>query len=230
MKKHLLILFLAIVSSASAQEVLLERDPAADTTKETFGPNRKHFLHGTMAGGMVTGPKNPGARLKTWGNYTLALGLRYKLRISNYYAIGFEGSISTITCNMRQEEGKFLPDTIMHKKERLNWMFLNIGFFNRINFYKRGNIVGNYLDLGITGSYCPSFVHFTMDKTPDGRTLRIRERGLDYFSPFNYSVFARVGFNKTAITASCRLSSLFKSGYNYPNIAPVSITIELSMY
>jgi len=230
MKKRLSILLLTIVSALHAQEVLLERDPAADTTQETYGPNRRNFVQGFIGGGTVVGPKNTGARLKPLGNYNLVYGLRYKLRFSDYYAIGFEGSVSNLTCNMRQEAGKFLPDTVMHKKQRLNWMFLNIGFFNRINFSKRGNIIGNYIDLGIMGSYCPSFVHFTMDRTDDGRTLRTRERGLDYFTIYNYAVFARVGFNRTAIMASYRMSSLFKSQYAYPNIAPVSITVEISMY
>lgn len=229
--KNVVLLFLVLICfGVQAQEVVLERNPAVDTTKDKTGPNRKHFLHVFASGGLVTGPKNTNARLKYFGNYNLQLGLRYKLRFNDFYAIGFETSVTNMTCNLRQEEGKWLPDTILHKKERLNWMYLNLSFFNRINFYKRGDILGNYLDLGITGSYCPSFVHFTMDKTPDGRTLRTRERGLPYFSPFAYSVFGRVGFNRFAVSISYRLSNLFKPGYQYANIAPVWATIEVALY
>lgn len=230
MKIAILFVLLLVCMGTNAQQVLLERNPAVDTTKDKTGPNRLHFVHAFVGGGAVTGPKNPGARLKYLGNYNLAFGVRYKLRANDFYAIGFDASVTNTVVNIRQEKGKFLPDTILHKRERLNWMNLNVSFFNRINFYKRGDILGNYLDLGAMLSYCPSFVHYTMNKTPDGRTLRIRERGLKYYSPLTGSVYARLGFNRFAITVAYRLSPVFKSAYNWPNLAPVSVTVELALY
>lgn len=224
------IVLLFAFSALKGQKVLLEKDPAIDTTKEKYGPNRKHFFHGYFGGGPILGPKNNGARLKALGNYNLVLGACYKLRINNFFAIGADANITNMVCNLRQENTKILPSTNLHKRERLNWMFINLSFFTRFNFNNRGNIIGNYIDLGARGSYCPSFVHYTMDKTADGRALRVRERGLNYYNPFAYSVFGRVGFNQFAISVSYRLSKLFKNQYNYPNIAPVSLTLEFSFY
>lgn len=231
MKARQLIVFLILSAlQLNAQTILLEKDPAADTTKQTFGPNRAFFHHFYIGGGAVTGPQYNNAKLKTTGNYNLQLGWRYKLRCSNYYAIGADVNITNMVCNLKQQNSKILPNTILHTKERLNWMYLNLSLYNRFNFKKRGNIIGNYIDIGVTGSYCPSSVHFYMDKTPNGRTLRTRERGFNYFNPFAYSVFGRIGFNQLAFSVSYRLSKLFKSNYSYPNIAPINVTVEIAIY
>lgn len=228
--KHIgVALLLLVCLQTKAQEVLLERDPAIDTADVTFGPNRRHFSHPYIAGGAVTGPRNNGGRLAPLGNYYIALGYRYKYRFNDFFALGFEYSVSNTTLTLRQEKAKILPDTIRHKTERLNWMHLNLGFYTRVNFYKRGDIMGNYLDLGVSGSWCPSFVHFWKDKE-GSRTIRTRERGLKYIERFGYSAFARLGLDRFAISVSYRLSKAFKASSGYPNIAPLTATIEIALY
>lgn len=230
MRKYLLIICcIALTKVSGAQNVLLEENPAADTTTETMGPNLKDFFQTFYGYGNFIGSSQPGSAIN-YTSYHLTAGVRYKRKISEWYSLGADLAYINNTYALKQQAVKTLPDTALHKKERLSWMYFNVALFNRFNFAKRGNVLGTYLDLGIEAGYSFSFTHFYFDRTDDGRSVRTRERGLGYFEPFYYSAFARVGKDRIALCCSYRLSNLLKSKYNYQQLPPVCLSLQLSIY
>lgn len=230
MKKLLLILVCIVASgNINAQRVLLEQNPAADTTKETFGPNLKDFFQTFYGYGNFIGSNNPAAAIR-FTSYHLTAGIRYKRKISEYYSLGADLAYINNTYALKQQPSKLVPDTILHNKERLSWMYMGLAIYNRFNFAKRGNVLGTYLDIGAEAGYSFSFVHFYYDREDDGRSLKTRVRGLDYFQPFYYAAFARLGKDRLALSCSYRLSHLFKSKYNYADLPPVCLSLQVSIY
>ncbi len=212
-----------------AQKVLIEEEPPQDTIKENFGPNLKNFSHMYIGYGTFWGKENTGAEIRNLQSYYLTIGGRSKYRINDFYSLGFEISFSNYTYRLKQLYNKQLPDNRIHKRERLSFNYINLGLYNRINFYKRGNVLGAYLDLGAEGGFCFSFVHSYYDKT-DAGNIRTRVRKLDYYAPFYYSAFARLGYDRLTISCSYRFSHLFKTAYNYPDLPPITLSMQIGLY
>jgi hypothetical protein len=230
MKKWIYLILLLLSLNASAQKILLEEDPAVDTTDTDFGPNQRNFVHFYYGYGMFFGKENKGAEIHNGNSYYLTAGLRYKHKITEFYSLGADLAYTNATYRLKQNSAKIVPDTLQHKKERLSWMYFNASVYNRFNFKKRGDILGSYIDIGAEAGYSFSFVHFYYDRADDGRAIKTRVRGLDYFQPFYYSAFARLGFDRLSLSCSYRLSNLFKSKSNYPDLPPLCISLQLAIY
>ncbi|UPT66771.1 MAG: hypothetical protein M0D57_20445 [Sphingobacteriales bacterium JAD_PAG50586_3] len=126
MKRLLLILVCIVaIGTAKGQNVLLEQDPAADTTTETIGPNLRDFFQTFYGYGNFIGTNNPATAVR-YTSYHLTAGIRYKRRISEYYSIGTELAYTNNTYALKQQPSKQVPDSVLHKKERLSWMYMGL--------------------------------------------------------------------------------------------------------
>ena len=89
MKKYILFAFLLLFTFiAKAQTVLLEEDVNSDTIKKTVGPNLRNYHHLYISYGMMADKSEKGADINYGKSSTLEVGYRYKLRVTNHYAIG----------------------------------------------------------------------------------------------------------------------------------------------
>ena len=218
-----------LLNATPAQDVILEKDPAIDSLIPKRGPNRKHFVHPYMSFGFTADPGEAGARSRqgTFGHYQF--GVRYKRRLSQTFALGYEFAYDVNDLSQRQEAGKLAPDTVQYTRERL--IFYN-GLFSpylRINFGKRGNQLGKYIDLAAYGTYTFAHVLFQKSDLPDGRVVRSRTSGLTYFQRFNYGATVRIGINKLVIYGQYRLSNLFYANWNFPEPARLQVGIQFVM-
>lgn len=229
-----------------SQTILLEEDVKGDTIIPTFGPNMKNYYHFYVGYGLILGPDKDGSEINYGRSYNLSFGALYKRKINNNYAVGIDLLIHQTSFNLKQDTSKILPNDSMHENEKLVFYNLSLGLFNRINYGKRGNYMGNYFDLGVRIDWPFSVVHFTKDKykvatANNGGTVRTRTSGLIFTEPLNYSVYARLGFTRYIITASYRLSDVFitdkevyqQYGNNietYPELPALVIGIEISLY
>lgn len=215
-----------LFGSAPAQNIVLEKDPAIDSLVPKRGPNRKHYLHTYMSFGFTTDPGEAGARSRqgTFGH--CQLGLRYKRRLSQTFALGYEFAYDVNDLSQRQESGKLVPDTLQYRRERL--IFYNALFspYLRINFGRRGNQLGKYVDLAAYGTYTVSHVLFQRSELPDGRNIRSRTTGLTYFQRFNYGATVRIGINKIILYGHYRLSDLFYANWNFPEPARLQVGVQ----
>jgi hypothetical protein len=208
---------------ASAQQLKLEHDVAEDTIARKFGPNLRHYAHFYAGIGLVAGPsENASSQVRYPASHEVVGGIRYKYKVGEVYALGLEVGTSLQIFKLRQKAAKQLPDTVLHDMEKLQFFNLGLGFYNRFNWDKRGNYVGNFLDLGVYGNWMLSSVHIHQDNikggSPSGvETIRIRESGLNYVEDFNYGFLARLGFNRYVFYGTYRLSDLFDNAYVYRN-------------
>lgn len=221
-----------LFTESTAQEILLHENVAQDTVKPLIGPNYRHYLHSFMAYGAVFGgTKGNGTEVRYGYSGDFLFGLRYKFRVSNLFAWGADIYYRSLIYPLRQDSAKFFPDTILNAKERLNFHSLSSGLYLRFNFEKkRGNRVGNFLDLGGYGEWTFRMSHFTKNKLPDGKIIRSTVTGLDYYNVFNYGAMARLGFNRWMIFVSWRFSDLFKSSKNLPELPRLTAGVQVGFY
>lgn len=223
MKRYLLLLGLLISLQGKilAQKVLLYQDVAQDTVKQTFGPNLKYFGHFYGGFGMMAGPAETGSEIDYLKSHEFLMGYRFKYKVGKVYGLGFDATVTFQSVFLKQEEGKTLPTPDLYEEEKLKFTNVGLGFYNRFNFGKRGNYVGNFLDLGVYGNLMPFKTHIYEDDHLFGlvgpldgvKKVKVRETGLKYLSDTNYGFLARIGFNRYVLYGNYRLSDLFNSGY-----------------
>ena len=209
-----------------AQDFVVSEDAAIDSTIETRGPNRKHYRHSYMNFGFSIDAGEVGARVQQPRLDQFVFGVRYKYRLAEHLALGYDINYTVNDYRLKQESGKLLPDTIQNKRERMIFNIFEGGVYLRINVGKRGNQLGNYFDLGAYGSATVAHTHFTQNKLSDGSTVRTRRNGLDYFQRLNYGLNARMGAKKLVVFGKYRLSDMFFGDKNLPELPRIMAGIE----
>lgn len=216
----------------NAQEVLLHEDVTTDTIKPIFGPNYRHFLHSFFGYGVILGGTEGGGTAIRYGSSTdINLGVRYKYKVNKFFSLGAEAYYRAAIYSIRQDTLKIFPDTVMNNRERLTFHNISFGSYLRFNLEKkRGNRVGNFIDLGGYGEWTFRLNQFTRNKLPDGRLIRSNITGLDYYKTFNYGVQARLGFNRWIIFSSWRFSDYFYPSKNLPELPRLTLGLQLGFY
>ena len=226
-------LLLSASAAVRAQQVLVQANVAADTLKSTFGPNRRWFGHGYVALGLVAGPAETGARLR-YGPVSAEarLGGRLKLRLSQAVALCGDLSYAYLRYELAQEAGKRVPAPALHQRESLALHQLATEMAVRLNYGRRGNAVGAYLDLLAGGSWAAGTRHATEDAPAPGiGAVETTERGLPYLRRFGGSTGARLGLDRYALVARYRLSPVFASGYAaWPDLPRWVVGLEVGLF
>jgi hypothetical protein len=232
MKELSLLIFLVIFTliSSSAQSVLIEENVKKyDLDKPTYGPNLRHFTHFYIGYGFIVDkPRGNGIQIQHDWSHTLIVGYRYKLKIFNFLAIGTDFNYYYMVYYLKQNSSKTVPNSILHDKEKLKFNNLGAEAWLRINFGRRGNYMGNFMDFGAFYNWGFSAKHFYQDRVDDktnpymAKVIRVTNRDLNYVEPFNYGVRARIGFNRFVIAGTYRLSNLFTQDFR-DNVADVEL-------
>ena len=201
-----------LLMNLHAQKVLLEQHVQKDSVLPSFGPNLKHFMYFDIGYGFVAGNSSFGSEIDYGRSTSFLFGLRYKRKISNYYSLGFSLDYFNILYRLKQDSSKILPDKNLHNKEILKTNNFSLEFYNRINFDKRGNFMGKYIDLGFYGNLPFSSSHqYSDDKIkPNAGKTKVINTELKYLSTLNYGLSGRIGFNRLVFYATYRLSDIFK--------------------
>lgn len=244
MKKLLFALALActgVAPLAQAQSIVMQQDVNKDTLEGNWGPNRRHYIHRYFGLGFGVGTENrtwEGKDLKDikygFGTGSLLLGFRYKLRLAEHYALGLDLGYNRQTFNFKQRDDKVFPTSGKNDKERLILHNLALEAYQRINFGKRGDHLGNYVDLG-------AFVEWNFDNTllikNDNDTAnflgakkeKLKFKNLNYLEDFNYGVSARVGTGRFALFGRYRLSDMLiaKKVENYPELPRLTTGLQV---
>ena len=227
--------FIFTYTTIHAQTIMLAQDVNKDTIIPTKGANRKNFTHSYIGYGFVIG-KSDNEGIKTnFGSGEFIFGIRYKRKISNFYSCGFDINYNSKLYKIKQDSMKIFPNNVLHTKEKL--VFHNIGLvlYNRFNFGKRGDYVGNFIDVGAYTDWGFNSQYVTYDKyavvnaVSASNTKQIHS-GLTYLNPINYGITARLGFNKFVLSASYRLSEIFETSYIYPELPRLILGVQLAIY
>ncbi len=229
MKLYLTLLLITFSFGAFAQEILLEQNVKADTIRPTHGPNLKHFkcYYLGLSFPIYTNEEK---------NYTIPglsssfdFGMRYKRKFNNLLACGLDLGLNSTAYKIKQNDSKSVPDTISNDKEKFQINTLTGSAFVRFNVGRRGNYIGNYLDLGGYAGWNMIKRHKTTNIVNDER-VKVATTRLKYVEDISYGVLARVGINKLAVSARYRLSNIFKSSYDMPELPRLSLGFELSLF
>lgn len=223
--KIIVLLFLASFS-ATGQEILFEKDPAIDTTIEKKGPNRKNFTHPFISFGFAIDAGEKGATVVQPNLDQFAIGFRYKRRLNKTFSVGFEFSYTNYAFSIKQNNQKTTPDSTINQRQRLYFYDIQLGAYFRINFGKRGNILGNYFDIAPYSEAVVAFTEFSKYKLPDGSVVRARRSGIDYFQRFNYGIQARIGLKKLIFFGQYRISNAFYGDKNLAEIPRITAGIQ----
>ena len=126
-------------------------------------------------------------------------------------------------------------ESIDYKKRSYLVQNLNLGIYQRINFNRRGNMVGKYLDLGGFGAWNFARNHVYSRKgfsTETFNWVEINERGIDYIENFQYGLEARLGTNRYALTCRYRLNDLIKkeNAMNLGELPRLSLGLEIGFF
>jgi len=228
MKLNIALFILLFISfNFSAQEILFEKDPAIDSTIEKTGPNRKHFWHPFMSLGFAIDAGEKGATVVQPNLDQFVLGFRYKRRINNTFAVGFEFSYTNYGFSIKQNNQKTTPDTSVNQRQRLFFYDLQLSPYFRINFGKRGNVLGKYFDIAPYYETVIAFTEFSKYKLPDGSVVRARRSGVNYFQRFNYGIQARIGLKKIIFFGQYRISNAFYGDKNLAEIPRITAGVQL---
>ncbi len=244
-KNFLIILSLFLINLAlNAQDIVLEEDVKSDTIIDKWGKNRSNFQHFYLdLNFSVPVEEEKGAEVRYGFSHGVAIGYRYKKRLSNIFAIGLDGSYHFFKYDIKQNHKKIIPNIFNkeYDKEKYKTHSLSAEGFFRINIGRRGNFVGNFLDIGYYGSWIFGFNHwykYEYKKTIKGKsennceTIISTEKNLNYVENLEYGLRVRMGLNRYILSASYRMSDLFNSqtDFEIPELPVLKIGLQIGFY
>ena len=220
-------------SAAQAQQVLVRADVAEDTVTNLTGPNRRYFGHVYLGYGLMAGASGgPG----TTGSYGLRsaeyqVGVRLKRRLSQAFALNLDLRYAYQRFGLEQNSQKTLPSPVIHQAEYFSLHHAQAETSLRLNVGRRGNTVGQYLDLLAFGGWVAGTSHTTEDDpAPVVSAAETTETGLPYLRRWTGGVGARLGIDRYALVARRRLSSAISPGYVYSELPRWTVGIEIGLF
>ena len=234
-----ILLALCVVQSGSlvAQRVLLHEEP--DTTGEIpmFGKNRSVYVHHLMKIGVFAPLYETGAETNFWST-SVSSELRCKAKICSWNALVLDFGYRCDRFVINQKQTKLLPGfSGNHKRERLSLHNISFALCDRINFGRRGNILGIYMDFGFYGDYAFRAAHLYVDEFYDSNSpaavhtrTRVKNTQLQYVNRLNYGLTARFGWEWASVFAMYRMTELITDNpplTEYPDMPKLVIGIEM---
>ena len=225
--KNLYITFLILLFSfpVLSQTPVLSKEVNLNKEKPKYGENRKNYTHFYMSLGALFG-KAEGEILEInpWKSSYFDFGFRYKLKLFEYNAVGFQVSYNRYSFRLKYDDPKIAFD-----KDKLISNNFGIGLFDRINFGKRGNHLGKYLDLGAYGEFAYSRKHWYKQKQSNDEVLVAELKRLNSLEKLNYGIFANLGFGKKVLFFKYRLSDSISDKEKYDEMPRFVTGIQLGI-
>lgn len=212
MKKFFtLVVVMISVLVANSQVVVLD-EAVSDTVKEKlFGPNQRHYVHTYYSFGTGFSLEEETGAKQFGSTFRFEIGLRYKYKISEYFALGGDLNFSTDMYNFDMEQ----PASAGYKSEYYSLNSWGLSVFTRFNIGKRGNTLGTYVDLLGYGQWNPGryYTYFKEEDSTDpmlshSATKQVVYNRLDFLSKTSAGAGLRVGHKGISIVAMYRLTDL----------------------
>lgn len=233
----LLMISLPLLANLYSQDVLLDMN-VEEQFQETSGPNMRNYSHVYISLGAIPDFDEEGiTSINFWRSGEYIFGYRYKRKLSSFYSLGYDVNFKVdrfffdaadLFSNLENPR----IDGQVKKHFLLNNSF-NLEIYQRFNFGPRGNILGNYIDMGVYGQLNHSVKEVTilenkLESATTGKERRVY-RKLDYIERLGYGFAGRIGHNKWAIYGKYRLSDFFSGEYNLPELPRLTVGIEFAI-
>lgn len=232
MQKLLLFVLILILSqSLKGQQIVISENLQGDTTIQVFGPNRKHFGHFFLGLHSIAGaPEFNTDKLKGLRSWVFEFGYRYKRRFSQTLSAGAELGFKKMSYSIKHWEMLHTPEATEIDKHKLIFVQTGLGLYQRFNYSKRrGNYVGNYIDIGVYGDWNLSTRQVYQFRNDADEKVLIRKSNLNYITPFEYGILTRFGFNRFAAKATYRLSDHFEENSKLGEMPRFTFGLEFGL-
>lgn len=228
--------FFLLVIPAGAQRVLLEERVDTSGVIPRQGPNRFFFAHGLGRIGLLTGPQEYGMQTNWW-SASITYGARMKFKLWSWDALVVDFGYHFDNYSLRKKQPSlppFYPHD--HQRARLGVNNLTFAFCDRINFGRRGNVMGTWLDLGVYGDWAFHSAYVYVDQyysstSPYGGRFKAKTHvtRLPYLAGLNYGFTAHFGNDSYGIFVNYRVNDFITNpgaGTNYHDLPRLMIGIE----
>ena len=235
MKKLFVLFAFFVINRGYSQNVIMKE--TIDTTKkvEAVGPNRKHFGHLITAYGFGIQSNNTEYTIKPFGSGNYFLGYRNKQRINKTFAYGFSIAYNYRNFHLLPKLTDTLPGPFRFDKESIKFNNIYFDLYQRINYGRRGNSLGKFIDVGFYGEYAFSTVYSVKHNLPANNNMQankvaLKYKNLNYLNPFNYGLTLRIGFDKYVFFGNYRISNCVKGNTVMKELPRISAGVEIAMY
>lgn len=214
-----------------SQKQIIHQNLKQDTLKINRGPNAKKYSYSyIIVGGVVPDSKVVDA---TWC-HEFGFGWLKKRKLNNTFSLGYDFSFSYRNYRIKDTTYYALPAGASLIKERLYTRNLQLKPWLRINVGKRGNTLGNFIDIGAFGEWSFARTHYYKFENPKGTPEGVKGEYLlkkhNWFLPFNYGAMLRIGFNKWSFYGMYRLSDMFKSNIYFKEMPRITAGVNYAIY
>lgn len=232
------ILMMAVIAGCSfpagLQGQAFERTVVPSAVLSNRGPNRLHFSHVYLGASLIPpAPMNGTGTSDTGLSSAFTGGFRYKIKLMRPLAL--VGEVGLVSQGYRIKPGSsFLPgDTVSFRKQTVLVAGIDGGIFLRLRLGQRGNYLGNYIDIGLQGMMPLLSSQITVSQntgsgTPTHSSEKRTFHRLNCMQPYSFSTLARIGFNRTALVISWRLSGLTDGSTSY-DLPRLQIGVETAL-
>ena len=210
-----------------------------DTSGEIpkFGPNRLFYLHGLSRIGEMAGPQNYGLQTNWW-SYSILYGFRMKLKLWSWESVVMDLGYHYDRYSLRMDTPRLSPlENSNHQREKIVIHNFSGAICDRINFGRRGNVMGLYPDLGVYGDYgfynSNVYVNqYYVSNSPSGYHYKVKTKinRLPYLEKFNYGLTARIGGDYGGIFVLWRWNDLIKQSYTNIERDLPKLTVGIEVY
>ncbi|MFT7614733.1 MAG: hypothetical protein ACI9J3_003718 [Parvicellaceae bacterium] len=234
MRKLLLILLVLSLNSVRAQDVLLNQTTKAVLLdKGDVGPNKKKYAHNFLGVSFAV-PTRLENETNIYGGSSVGMeyGRRFKRKLSTTFSMGFDLASAYMQYRSKKDTFSFYnqiygstsPDSLV--TDKLSFTTIRLEPYFRINFGKRGNHLGKYIDLAFYGEFMISSSHVAKFKHENDLLVKksqVRTRYLKYTNKLFYGPELRYGNAFYNFYVRYRIpdimnNKLSSSPYQLPNI------------
>lgn len=202
--------------------VLVSKEVDTSGAISKFGPNRLFFATFNSHFGLMPGPQVYGSQTNWWST-SLLYGIRMKLKLFYWNALVMDVSYRYDRYSIRQNTPKLAPlISTPHVRERISLHNFSVSFCDRINFRRRGNVLGNWIDFGVYADNVFRSTNVFVDShydsnSPSGYRYKVKTKivRLTYIEKINYGVTIRFGSAFNYFFMQYRMNDLFN--YDSPN-------------
>ncbi|MCC6251013.1 MAG: hypothetical protein IT238_00965 [Bacteroidia bacterium] len=233
-KRFYLLFFMVIVfchTQAFSQKQIIHHNLKQDTLKTNKGPNARKFSYSYLNfGGIIPDSKV----IHPQRSHEIGFGRVFKRRINNVFSLGNDLAFLYRNYNIKDTANYAFPPGAKLKQERIYTRNLQLKPWLRINYGKRGNTLGKFIDIGAYGEWSFARTHYYKFENPKGTPEGVKAeyilRKHDWFLPFNYGAMVRLGFNKWGIYGTYRLSNMFKTNRYFIELPRISAGISYAIF
>lgn len=213
MKKIFTIMLALLISFAAFSQ---EDEEGGDK----FGANKTHFVHSYLSLGFMTPPvEGEGADILYGKSHIFTYGVRYKLKLADFFALGAGLNYTYQVWHMDQVDTKIIPTNVLYDKEKIMSNNLGGDAFLRINIGKRSNKIGNYIDLGVYGEWAFSTKKKITNYFENPDVVTSSEyatavyMNLNYMQKINSGLETRIAYGRYVLFGKYRMTDLFTQDF-----------------